>query len=30
VPDVPVVTPADASPTNDPVLDKAVELLTKA
>jgi carboxyl-terminal processing protease len=30
VPDVPVATPADASPTNDPVLDKAVELLTKA
>ncbi len=30
VPDVPVTTPADASPTNDPVLDKAVELLTKA
>lgn len=29
VPDVPIVTPADASPTNDPVLDKAVELLTK-
>ena len=29
VPDVPVVTPADASPTNDPVLDKAVALLTK-
>jgi carboxyl-terminal processing protease len=30
VPDVPVTTPADASPTNDPVLDKAVGLLTKA
>jgi carboxyl-terminal processing protease len=30
VPDVPIATPADASPTNDPVLDKAVELLTKA
>jgi carboxyl-terminal processing protease len=30
IPDVPIVTPADASPTNDPVLDKAVELLTKA
>jgi carboxyl-terminal processing protease len=30
VPDVPVTTPADAGPTNDPVLDKAVELLTKA
>lgn len=29
VPDVPVTTPADASPTNDPVLDKAVEILTK-
>jgi carboxyl-terminal processing protease len=29
VPDVPVATPADAGPTNDPVLDKAVELLTK-
>ena len=28
VPDVPVATPADASPTNDPVLDKAVSLLT--
>ena len=28
VPDVPVATPADASPTNDPVLDKAVELLS--
>jgi carboxyl-terminal processing protease len=28
VPDVPVATPADAGPTNDPVLDKAVELLT--
>jgi carboxyl-terminal processing protease len=27
-PDVPVATPADASPTNDPVLDKAVALLT--
>ena len=30
IPDVPVTTPADASPTNDPVLNKAVELLTKA
>ena len=30
VPDVPVATPADASPTNDPALNKAVELLTKA
>jgi carboxyl-terminal processing protease len=30
VPDVPIATPADASPTNDPVLDKAVELLTSA
>ncbi len=30
IPDVPVVTPADASPTNDPALDKSVELLTKA
>jgi carboxyl-terminal processing protease len=30
VPDVAVTTPADASPTNDPVLDKAVALLTKA
>ena len=29
VPDVPITTPADASPTNDPALDKAVELLTK-
>ncbi|MEO5939799.1 MAG: S41 family peptidase [Candidatus Limnocylindrales bacterium] len=29
VPDVPITTPADASPTNDPVLDKAVEILTK-
>jgi carboxyl-terminal processing protease len=29
VPDVPVATPADAGPNNDPVLDKAVELLTK-
>jgi carboxyl-terminal processing protease len=29
VPDVPVTTPADAGPTNDPALDKAVELLTK-
>ena len=29
IPDVPVTTPADASPTNDPALDKAVELLTK-
>ena len=28
VPDVPVATPADAGPNNDPVLDKAVELLT--
>ncbi len=30
IPDVAVTTPADAGPTNDPVLDKAVELLTKA
>jgi carboxyl-terminal processing protease len=30
VPDVAVTTPADAGPNNDPVLDKAVELLTKA
>jgi carboxyl-terminal processing protease len=30
IPDVPVTTPANASPTNDPALDKAVELLTKA
>ena len=29
IPDVPVTTPADAGPDNDPVLDKAVELLTK-
>jgi carboxyl-terminal processing protease len=29
VPDVPVTTPADAGPNNDPALDKAVELLTK-
>jgi carboxyl-terminal processing protease len=29
IPDVPVTTPADASPTNDPALDKAVVLLTK-
>jgi carboxyl-terminal processing protease len=29
VPDVPVTTPADAGPDNDPALDKAVELLTK-
>jgi carboxyl-terminal processing protease len=29
IPDVPVTTPADASPTNDPALDKAVALLTK-
>ncbi len=29
IPDVPVTTPADASPTNDPVLDKAIEILTK-
>jgi carboxyl-terminal processing protease len=29
IPDVPVATPADASPTNDPALDKAVALLTK-
>ena len=28
-PDVAVATPADAGPNNDPVLDKAVELLTK-
>jgi hypothetical protein len=26
---VPVTTPADAGPNNDPALDKAVELLTK-
>ena len=30
IPDVPVATPADAGPTNDPALDKAVEILTKA
>jgi carboxyl-terminal processing protease len=30
IPDVPVTTPADAGPDNDPALDKAVELLTKA
>ncbi len=30
IPDVAVTTPADAGPTNDPVLDRAVELLTKA
>jgi carboxyl-terminal processing protease len=30
IPDVPVATPADAGPTNDPVLDKAVALLAKA
>ena len=30
IPDVAVATPADASPTNDPVLDKAVQLLTAA
>ena len=29
VPDVPVVTPTDAGPDNDPALDKAVELLSK-
>ncbi|HUQ77720.1 MAG TPA: S41 family peptidase [Patescibacteria group bacterium] len=29
VPDVPVVTPDDAGPDNDPALDKAVEVLTK-
>jgi carboxyl-terminal processing protease len=29
IPDVPVTTPADAGPNNDPALDKAVELLTK-
>jgi carboxyl-terminal processing protease len=29
IPDVAVTTPADASPTNDPVLDKAIEILTK-
>ena len=29
IPDVPVVTPADAGPDNDPALDKAVELLSK-
>lgn len=30
IPDVAVTTPADAGPTKDPVLDKAVEILTKA
>jgi carboxyl-terminal processing protease len=30
IPDVPVATPANAGPDNDPALDKAVELLTKA
>lgn len=30
VPDVAVTTPPDAGPDNDPVLDKAVEILTKA
>jgi carboxyl-terminal processing protease len=29
IPDVPVTTPADAGPDNDPALDKAVEILTK-
>jgi carboxyl-terminal processing protease len=29
VPDVPVATPTDAGPDNDPALDKAVELLSK-
>ena len=29
VPDVPVATPADAGPDDDPALDKAVELLTE-
>jgi carboxyl-terminal processing protease len=29
IPDVPVTTPADAGPDNDPALDKAVELLSK-
>jgi carboxyl-terminal processing protease len=29
IPDVPVTTPADAGPDNDPALDTAVELLTK-
>jgi carboxyl-terminal processing protease len=29
VPDVPVTTPTDVGPDNDPALDKAVELLTK-
>ncbi len=29
VPDIAVTTPADAGPNNDPVLDKAVEILTK-
>jgi carboxyl-terminal processing protease len=29
VPDVPVATPANAGPNDDPVIDKAVELLTK-
>jgi carboxyl-terminal processing protease len=30
IPDVPVETPANAGPDNDPALDKAVDLLTKA
>jgi carboxyl-terminal processing protease len=29
IPDVPVATPADVGPGNDPALDKAVEILTK-
>jgi carboxyl-terminal processing protease len=29
IPDVPVAVPADAGPTKDPILDKAVELLTQ-
>jgi carboxyl-terminal processing protease len=29
IPDVPVATPADAGPNDDPALDKAVQLLTK-
>jgi carboxyl-terminal processing protease len=29
IPDVPVTTPTDAAPGNDPALDKAVEILTK-
>jgi carboxyl-terminal processing protease len=30
IPDVPVATPADAAPDNDPARDKAVELLTRS